>query len=201
MPRNKVIDLTSTRLTTGSTAFSHPNFVPVATTEMPRITIFHPGRFWILLPYNTATLIDLPANSYVQFWWRGYFTTPNSSILVEMGDYHMTFDVVDDPLDVEASFEVIETNRMVMGVHEEVFFKIRLFGRYKSRMLRFPNNLFGTSLPCRAVWFDYHPDFRVVWDDFDQSLIIIDRVRGTELCYGDSFDFVVRGRAFFSSVR
>ncbi|GIW60686.1 MAG: hypothetical protein KatS3mg087_1752 [Patescibacteria group bacterium] len=61
--------------------------------------------------------------------------------------------------------------------------------------------LFGTSLRCKTVWFDYHPDYRVVWDDFDQTVIIIKRTLGTELSFGDDFDFVISGRAFFSNIR
>ncbi len=118
-----------------------------------------------------------------------------------MGGYTQSFDVVDDSPAQEFSVQVVDFTRTLIGVHEEVFFKVRFSGRYQPRSIKFPNMLFGTSLRCKTVWFDYHPMYRVVWDDFDQTVIIIHRARDTELAWGDSFDFVINGRAFFSNIR
>ncbi len=95
--------------------------------------------------------------------------------------------------------EILEQTLMHMDITEQIFFKIRFYGTYQQNSIPFPTPAMPYSLYPRAVWFEYHPQYRVVWNDFERKAIILNRATESELSNGTPIDFVVSGRLVCSN--
>lgn len=95
---------------------------------------------------------------------------------------------------------IIEQMLYRLDTTEQIMFRIRFEGTYQQNSIKFPVPYIHYSLRPRSVWFEYHPQYRVVWDDTSQKAIIMDRLTETELPNGTNIDFVVRGRMVCSDL-
>lgn len=95
---------------------------------------------------------------------------------------------------------ILEQSLYRLDTTEQILFRIRFEGQYQQNSIHFPVSYIHYSLRPRSVWFEYHPLYRVVWEDTSQKVIIIDRLTESELANNTPIDFVVRGRMVCSDL-
>lgn len=93
---------------------------------------------------------------------------------------------------------IIEQNMQRIDMVEWFSFRVRFQGTYQANSVSFPPSIIPYSLRPRSIWFEYHPQYRIVWNDRNRTLIFLDRATNTELANGTNVDIEVTGRMICS---